>query len=63
MSRPDELVKQIETLRRQHGKLDQKVQELETQRWLSPVEEQEVRRLKRAKLAAKDKLKQLRPEL
>ncbi len=63
MSRPDDRMKLAETLRRQHTKLDQKVQELETHRWLSPVEEQEVRRLKRLKLAAKDKLKNLRAEM
>ncbi len=63
MSRPEDSMKLAETLRRQHSKLDQKVQELETHRWLSPDEEQEVRRLKRLKLAAKDKLRTLRPEL
>ena len=62
MSRPDDRSKQIETLRRQHGKLDRRVQELETQRWLSPSEEQEVRRLKRLKLAATDQLEHLRPQ-
>jgi hypothetical protein len=62
MSRPDELAKTLEVLRRQHLKLDKQVVQLEERRWLSPAEEAEVRRLKRMKLAAKDKMRQLRPE-
>jgi hypothetical protein len=61
MSRPDDREKQIEVLRRHHGKLDRRVQAMETQRYLTPHEEQEVRRLKRLKLAAKDKLRHLQP--
>ena len=62
MPRPDEQGKLLETLRRQHGKLDKQVVQLEERRWLSASEEAEVRRLKRLKLAAKDKMRELQPE-
>ena len=63
MSHPDVREKQIESLRRQRGKLDRQVQEFDSKRWLSPTEEQEVRRLKRLKLATKDKMRMLQPGL
>ncbi len=58
----DESQKVVEKLRREHVKLDHKVQVLESQRWLSPSEETEVKRLKRLKLAKKDQMRTLRPE-
>ncbi len=62
--RPDteDREKLLETLRRQHAKLDAEVHELDARRWLSSAEEQEVRRLKRLKLATKDRIRQLHPE-
>lgn len=51
--------KEFERLRREHVKLDAKVSELEAQRWLSASEEAEVKRLKRLKLAKKDRMQQL----
>jgi len=62
MSHPDQREKELESLRRQHGKLDQRVQEFDAKRWLSPEDVAEVRRLKRLKLAAKDKMRTLQPE-
>lgn len=56
MARLSERERLMETLRRQHLKLDEQVRELEGRRWLSSAEESEVRRLKRLKLAAKDQL-------
>ena len=58
----DARAKQLETLRRAHEKLDRQVQEMESQRWLSPVEEKEMKRLKRLKLAKKDRMQQLHAE-
>ena len=63
MSRPDDSQKLAESLRRQHTKLDQRVQEFASRRWLSSNEEQEEKRLKRLKLVMKDRLETLRPEL
>ncbi len=62
MSRPDDREKAIESLRRQHLKLDQQVQALDSRRWLSDHEEQEIKRLKKLKLATKDRMRHLRPE-
>lgn len=59
MSRAEGREKLLETLRRQHGKLDRQVVQLEERRWLSTADEAEVRRLKRLKLATKDKMSQL----
>ena len=60
MSRlPDDRSKLLETLRREHAKLDRKVQELESNRWISPTEELEVKRLKRLKLKKKDEMQSL----
>jgi len=52
-------VKELERLRREHVKLDAKLTALESQRWLSASEEAEVKRLKRMKLARKDRMRQL----
>jgi hypothetical protein len=54
--------KQAERLRREHAKLDAKLQELEGRKWLSSVDEAEVKRLKREKLARKDQLRVLHPD-
>jgi uncharacterized protein YdcH (DUF465 family) len=54
--------KLLEKLRREHAKLDRKVQELESQRWITPAEEAEVKRLKRLKLQKKDEMRQLTVE-
>jgi hypothetical protein len=64
MSRPDdrEVENELEALRRQHLKLDQQVQELDGRRFLTEEEDQEVKRLKKLKLATKDKMRHLRPE-
>lgn len=51
--------KELEKLRREHVKLDAKLTVLESQRWLSASEEAEVKRLKRMKLARKDRMRQL----
>ena len=59
---PDDQPKSLERLRHEHRKLDQKVGELEAQRWLSPQDEAEVKRLKRLKLAKKDQLRNLGAE-
>jgi uncharacterized protein YdcH (DUF465 family) len=60
MSRlPDDRSKLLEKLRREHAKLDQKVQALESQRWISPAEEAEMKRLKRLKLQKKDEMQHL----
>lgn len=59
MARLPENARVAERLRREHEKLDQQVDALESQRWLSPSEESEVRRLKRLKLAKKDTLRVL----
>lgn len=56
MARLSDQEKLVETLRRQHLKLDEQVQELESRRWLSTTDEAQVRRLKRLKLATKDQL-------
>lgn len=47
----------LERLRIEHRRLDEQVNQLESQRWLSPEEEAEVKRLKRLKLAKKDQLR------
>ncbi len=62
MLRPDNRLKEIESLRRQHLKLDQQVQQLDNRRWLTSEEEQEVKRLKKLKLATKDRMRHLQPE-
>lgn len=51
--------KEMEKLRREHVKLEAKLGELERQRWLSASEEAEVKRLKRLKLAKKDRMRAL----
>lgn len=51
--------KEFERLRREHLKIDAKVSELESQRWLTAREEAEVKRLKKLKLAKKDRMHQL----
>lgn len=51
--------KELERLRREHVKLDAKLDELESHRWLSESEEAEVKRLKRMKLAKKDRMQRL----
>lgn len=56
---PEDRSKQLETLRRAHAKLDQKVQEIESHRWISPAEQAEIKRLKRLKLRKKDEMEQL----
>jgi hypothetical protein len=50
----DDRSKALEKLRREHQKLDQKVQVFESQKWLSPSDEAEVKRMKRLKLAKLD---------
>jgi len=55
--------KLVEQLRRDHRKLDARVLELEARKWLTPAEEQEVRRLKVAKLAKKDQLRMMQAEV
>lgn len=51
--------KEFERLRREHVKLEAKLSELEAQRWLSASDEAEVKRLKRLKLAKKDRMQEL----
>ena len=63
MRTPDrEKQNEIEKLRREHGKLDGQLQELECRKFLTAEDEAEVRRLKKLKLAKKDALRQLQPE-
>jgi uncharacterized protein YdcH (DUF465 family) len=59
---PDERSKLLEKLRREHDRLDKQVEEFAGQRWLSPVDEAEVKRLKRLKLAKKDRMRVLGAE-
>lgn len=51
--------KELEKLRREHVKLDEKLAELEAHRWVSPTEEAEIKRLKRLKLQKKDRMQAL----
>lgn len=55
----DDRSKRLEQLRREHLKLDSRLQALEAHRWVSPEEEAEIRRLKRLKLATKDAMQAL----
>ncbi len=59
---PSQADQEYERLRREHAKLDEKVRELESHRWLSAAEEAEVKRLKREKLARKDQMRLLHPD-
>jgi len=59
MSRLSERDRKVEQLRREHQKLEGQLKTLEAQKWLSPTDEAEVRRLKREKLARKDAIEQL----
>jgi hypothetical protein len=58
-------VKKVETLLQQHKKWDERLRELERHAYLTAAEENEVRELKKLKLAAKDRiadLEQTRPK-
>ncbi|MGI5863903.1 MAG: YdcH family protein [Myxococcales bacterium] len=46
----------LERLRREHRALDEQIIALESRRWLSAAEEDEIKRLKRRKLQMKDKI-------
>jgi uncharacterized protein YdcH (DUF465 family) len=47
---------QLDRLRREHRALDEQIIALEGRRFLSPAEEQEIKRLKRLKLHKKDEI-------
>jgi uncharacterized protein YdcH (DUF465 family) len=53
--------KEYEKLRREHGKLEHQLVELEARRWLSAADEAEIKRLKREKLARKDRMRAIQP--
>lgn len=50
---------EVERLRRRHSDLDRRLKELEGHLWLSPQEQTERARLKKEKLATKDRLARL----
>ena len=56
MAEPDLVEMSAEELQRRHQELEQRVNELETPRSMSPEEEYELRTIKKRKLAIKDKL-------
>jgi hypothetical protein len=60
-STESEHVREYEKLRREHGKLENQLQELEARRWLSAADEAEIKRLKREKLARKDRMQAIQP--
>ena len=47
---------ELERLRHEHRALDEKIMDMEHRHFLSPVEEAEVKRLKRLKLYKKDEI-------
>ncbi len=47
---------QLEKLRNEHRVLDEQIIQFESRRYLTPAEEQEMRRLKRLKLYKKDEI-------
>ncbi len=49
----------ITQLRREHHELDERLHSLERKAWLSTEEEAEVHRLKKLKLAKKDRIQEL----
>jgi len=50
----------LEVLERAHHELDERLRELSRHTYLSPAEEQEVRELKKRKLAMKDRMADLK---
>lgn len=60
--RPSETEREYEKLLHEHHKLDEQLQDLERRRWLSAADEAEVKRLKREKLARKDRMRVMHPE-
>jgi len=46
----------LDRLRQEHRALDEQIMVIERRRWLTPVEEAEVKRLKRLKLHKKDEI-------
>jgi hypothetical protein len=56
MAEPDLVEMSAEELQRKHQELEERVNELETPRSMSPEEEYELRTIKKRKLAIKDKL-------
>ena len=62
MSRASLQARELERLKREHARLDEKVQQLEGQRWLSTSDENEMKRLKRMKLAKKDRIRVMSAE-
>ncbi len=49
----------VEQLRREHHELDERVHQLERKAWRSPDEEMELARMKKLKLAKKDRIEML----
>ena len=62
MSRASLQARELERLKQEHARLDEKVQQLEGQRWLSTSNEKEMKRLKRMKLAKKDRIRVMSAE-
>ena len=56
MAEPDLVEMSAEELQEKHQELEERVNELETPRSMSPEEEYELRTIKKRKLAIKDKL-------
>jgi hypothetical protein len=56
MAEPDFVEMSAEELQQKHQELEERVNELETPRSMSPEEEYELRTIKKRKLAIKDKL-------
>jgi hypothetical protein len=56
MAEPDLVEMSAEELQQKHQELEERVNELETPRSMSPEEEYELRTIKKRKLAIKDKL-------
>lgn len=53
---PDAVVEQIEALKAEHAALKHRLSDLDQQRFLTPAEQVERRRLQKLKLRAKDRI-------
>lgn len=53
----------LEKLREEHQNLEDRLEDLKTPRSVSPEEEREIQRIKKQKLAIKDKMSAIRDDL